>query len=161
MYTYVYLFYEQLDKYFLIRLSRLLDMHADRLIRRQLIYVHRHDAMWTIRRTAGREHYHLEISAIISMAGCLENNGALMRRAKSLLTHMSHKYVGTCVQPIHLSLSLSLSLSLFLSITLCYSFSFTYTHTWHIWFVLNHSRPRCFAWLFTLPRETQSYGLVE
>jgi len=40
MYVYIYIFYEELDKYFLIRLSRLLDMHADRLIRRQLTYVH-------------------------------------------------------------------------------------------------------------------------
>jgi len=64
------------------------------------------------------------------MAGCLENNGALMRRAKSLLTHMSHKYVGRVyVRTTYLSRSLSLSLSLFLPIILCYSFSFTYTHT--------------------------------
>lgn len=70
--------------------------------------------MRTIRRTAGREHYHLEISAIISMAGCLENNGALMRRAESLLTHMSRKYVGRVyVRAASLSLSFSPFLSLF------------------------------------------------
>jgi len=62
------------------------------------------------------------------MAGCLENNGALMRRAKSLLTHMSHKYVGR-VYVRATYLSRSLFLSLFLPIILCYSFSFTYTHT--------------------------------
>lgn len=79
--------------------------------------------MRTIRRTAGREHYHLEISAIISMAGCLENNGALMRRAESLLTHMSRKYVGRVY--VHAA---SLYLSFYHSFPLVY----IYTHMIHL-----------------------------
>lgn len=49
------------------------------------------------------------------MAGCLENNGALMSRAESLLTHMSRKYVGR-VHVRAASLSLSLSFSPLLSL---------------------------------------------
>lgn len=59
------------------------------------------------------------------MAGCLENNGALMRRAESLLTHMSRKYVGRVY--VHAA-SLSLSHLFYHSFSLIFPRLHIHTH---------------------------------
>jgi len=62
------------------------------------------------------EHRHPRISAIISVAGCLENNGALMRRVRRpfLLSHEPHE---ACTRRDAAGEALSASLSLLFAYT--------------------------------------------